>query len=68
MTEVEFSGIDTAAVSPPPFEVMTGASLTLVMLMVKSFSVERPPESVLFARIEYDDFASKLKPLSAFSR
>ena len=48
VTTVVFSGMEIAAVAPPPFEVKTGASLALSTVTAKfCTSVKTPSETVI---------------------
>ena len=46
VTAVVFSRIVTAAVAPPPFDVIRGGSFTFVTLTVTAFSLLLPTASV----------------------
>ena len=69
VTAVLFSATLTEAVLPPPLDVITGASLTLVTVIVNAWLVGRPPASVEVTVTLTEGSASKLRlmPVTSLS-
>ena len=66
VTAVWFSAALTAAVAPPPFDVMTGASLTLVTVTAIACVSEPPLPSLTCTETSYTLFAPASAGVSKF--